>query len=64
MDEPSIADFVQNWAARKQKKLSTDDAAKVAADILAEAEKPPPDDDLTPRLGRIHKALLGALQRL
>jgi hypothetical protein len=60
-----ISEFLQEWAAARQKQLAADDAAKLASDIIASADAASAEEAAAkPRLERIHDAVLSALPRL
>jgi hypothetical protein len=65
MNEEAVAQFLLQWAQRKQKLLAPAKARELAQGILAKVMAPPsPADTGKPRLQRIHDAVVVSLQSL
>jgi hypothetical protein len=65
VDAGAVADFLVRWAAQKNKQLAPTEANTVATDIITTADTPQPQDvPATPRLQRIHDAVVAATAKL
>ncbi len=65
MNEEAVAQFLLQWAKRKQKQLAPEKAKELAQDVLAKAAAPPETADADkPHLERIHDAVVIALKDL
>lgn len=62
VDVKAVTKFVQEWAKRKKKKIGATEAEKFATDVITAVDGTP--DPSTPRLERIHNAIVKALPTL
>jgi hypothetical protein len=64
INEGTIAQFLLDWARRKEKQLAPEKAKELAQDVLAKAAAPAPADADKSLLQRIHNAVGDALKGL
>jgi hypothetical protein len=64
-DDKALAEFLEQWSRRKEKKLVDADKQKFVSDIVATVDAPPPPGvQSPPRMMRLHTALSAALKKL